>query len=66
MPPEEDFTDVFGAAGAEEGRGDELEEAEEPEGDAALDAAIDEALTAEDPAIRREAFKNAVRMCKEY
>lgn len=62
---EEDFSDVFGeGAPVEEGMEGEME-ADDPEGDAALDAAIDEALTAEDPVIRREAFKNAVRLCKE-
>jgi hypothetical protein len=29
----------------------------------ALDMAIDEAFDATDPAVRREAFKNAVRLC---
>jgi vacuolar-type H+-ATPase subunit B/Vma2 len=61
---EEDFADVFGAEGAPVE--DEMALEEDPEGDEALDAAIDEAMTAEDPAVRREAFKTAVRLCKEY
>ena len=31
----------------------------------ALDAAIDEAFEAEDPVLRREAFKRAMRLCNE-
>jgi hypothetical protein len=65
MPEEEDFSDVFGAGeGAE---GEDMEGLEDDvETEEALDAAIDEALTAEDPVVRREAFKTAVRLCKEY
>lgn len=59
---EDDFSDVFGAAG-EGAPVDDLEE--DAESEEALDAAIDEALNAEDPAVRREAFKTAVRLCKE-
>jgi hypothetical protein len=68
MPPEDDFSDVFGA-GAEGAPVDELEDEtmeDDAESDDALDAAIDEAFSAEDPVVRREAFKNAVRLCKEY
>jgi hypothetical protein len=63
----EDLDAVFGAEeGAEpdtmldpavdDGAGDEE----------ALDMAIDEAFDATDPDVRREAFKNAVRLCKAY
>lgn len=63
MGGEEDFSEVFGAAGPAPVEED-MEEDEESE--EAVDAAIDEAFATEDPVARREAFKNAVRLCKHY
>ncbi len=64
-PAPEDLEAVFGA---EEGA--ELDpEAPNPDemvDEEALDMAIDEAFDAEDPVARREAFKNAVRLCGHY
>lgn len=61
-PAPEDLEAVFGPEeGApptdEEMPGDDMGNEE------ALDMAIDEAFDAEDPVVRREAFKNAVRLC---
>lgn len=64
-PSPEELDAVFGAEegaamGPEEPNPDEMVDEE------ALDMAIDEAFDAEDPAVRREAFKNAVRLCGHY
>jgi hypothetical protein len=68
MPPEE-LESVFGGKGAEDADAaldPELdEEGDGAEASEALDAAIDEAFDSEDPIARREAFKNAVRLCGE-
>jgi hypothetical protein len=45
--------------------GDVATDDEDAETEEALDMAIDEAFSSEDPVARREAFKNAVRLCKE-
>lgn len=62
-PP--DLADVFGPEeGAPPVEGDEMPDTDEMGVDEeALDMAIDEAFDATDPAVRREAFKNAVRLC---
>lgn len=63
-PTPEELDAVFGA---EEGAAPPVDDAMPPEDDMAdeeaLDMAIDEMFDAEDPAVRREAFKNAVRLC---
>jgi hypothetical protein len=61
-PSKEDLDSLFGP---EEGAPLDDEMApEDAEGDeAALDMAIDEAFESDDPVARREAFKNAVRLC---
>lgn len=68
--PKEDLDAVF-LDGAEAGAEDLDPLLDEPPGDdmgneEALDMAIDEAFDATDPEMRREAFKNAVRLCKAY
>ena len=64
-PADEELDAVFlGAAPAEDA--EMSEDDEDPEAEEALDAAIDEAFTTEDPEARREAFKNAMRLCKDY
>lgn len=67
-PPPDDLAAVFGGDAPPEGDmpplDDEMNNVEADE--EALDMAIDEALNSEDPMARREAFKNAVRLCKEY
>lgn len=65
--PQEDLDAVFGAE--EEAATDPL--LDPPVDDMAadeeaLDMAIDEAFDSTDPDVRREAFKNAVRLCKAY
>ena len=61
-PKDEELDAVFmGMSGPAEGE-DMDEDAESEE---ALDAAIDEAFSSDDPVTRREAFKNAIRLCKE-
>ncbi len=65
--PKEDLDAVFLGGEDEE----MLDEPSLPEDDMggdeeALDMAIDEAFDATDPAVRREAFKNAVRLCGHY
>lgn len=63
--PKEDLDAVFGA---EEGAPvDDIDmPPEDMAGDEeALNMAIDEAFDSTDPDMRREAFKNAVRLCKE-
>lgn len=64
--PKEDLDAVFGAE--EPPPTDDMGPPEDDMGgdDEALDMAIDEAFDATDPAVRREAFKNAVRLCGHY
>lgn len=65
--PKEDLDAVFGAeppAGDDAAPSDDM--SEDGGDDEALDMAIDEAFDAKDPEVRREAFKNAVRLCKAY
>lgn len=62
MPPVA-LDEVFGASAGAMPEGDDL--AEDTEADEALDLAIDEVFATEDPIARREAFKNAIRLCKE-
>lgn len=58
--------EVFGAGGGAMPPDPELDEAEDmAESEEAVDLAIDEAFDTDDPVARREAFKNAVRLCKE-
>lgn len=38
---------------------------EDAEMEAALDESIDEVFASEDPVMRREAFKRAIRLCKD-
>lgn len=60
--PKEDLDDVFGAEEAMPAEDMPLDD--EMAGDEeALNMAIDEAFEATDPEVRREAFKNAVRLC---
>lgn len=69
-PP--DLQAVFGTpkSGPAPGMDEESPPEEGTEGDGAdmddaLDTAIDEVFASKDPEARREAFKNAIRMCKE-
>lgn len=62
-----DLDEVFGPEEGAPVEGDDMMSDEDVEGDdAALDMAIDEAFESDDPVTRREAFKNAVRLCKHY
>lgn len=68
VPTEADLSQVFGAeAGAESEIDPEAMIEDDTAGDdEALDMAIEEALNPDvDPMTRREAFKNAVRLCKD-
>lgn len=60
----EDFSEVFGEGAAPVEEDEAMLEEEDAESEEAVDAAIDEAFATEDPVARREAFKNAVRLCK--
>ena len=62
----DDFSDVFGEGAPVEDMGEDMEMEEDEASEEAVDAAIDEAFATEDPVARREAFKNAVRLCKSY
>jgi len=62
-PP--DLEAVFGAEEGAPVEGD-MPDTDEMVDEEALDMAIDEAFSAEDPVARREAFKNAVRLCGHY
>ena len=66
-PTEEDLASVFGGAGDEGAIDPEAMIEDDAAGDTeALDMAIEEALNPDvDPVTRREAFKNAVRLCKD-
>lgn len=59
---EPDLEEMFGAEAPVD---DMASEEGDEENDVALDAAIDELLTADDPATRREAFKRAISLCKD-
>lgn len=63
--PKEELDAVF-LDGAEDEMGAESMPEDEGGDEEALDMAIDEAFDATDPAVRREAFKNAVRLCGAY
>jgi hypothetical protein len=68
-PPKEDLDSVFGEGAPAETMPSDLPPADDDMAggdEEALDMAIDEAFDAKDPAVRREAFKNAVRMCGQY
>lgn len=66
-PSKEDLAAVFMGDGAAPPMADAAlpPEDDAAEMEAALDDAIDEAFSAEDPVLRREAFKRAIRLCKE-
>ncbi len=49
----------------EESMSEDMDEGDDAETAEAEDAAIDEVFATKDPVARREAFKNAVRLCKE-
>ncbi len=49
----------------EESAPEEMDEGDDAEASEAEDSAIDEVFATKDPVARREAFKNAVRLCKE-
>ncbi len=49
----------------EESPSEDMDEGDDAEASEAEDAAIDEIFASKDPEARREAFKNAVRLCKE-
>jgi hypothetical protein len=63
--PPEDFSDVFGKAGEGAPTDDAPDEGDDAETEDALDSAIDEAFSSEDPVARREAFKTACRLCNQ-
>lgn len=65
-PAPEDLEAVFGGAEGAPVDSEEMPNPDEMVDEEALDMAIDEAFTAEDPVARREAFKNAVRLCGHY
>ncbi len=68
--PKEDLDAVFlpgdEEASAEPPLPDDLGDEDAGGDEEALDMAIDEAFDSDDPMVRREAFKNAVRLCKAY
>jgi len=45
--------------------GADMPDEDEPDSDDAENSAIDEMFTTKDPEARREAFKNAVRLCSQ-
>lgn len=65
-PPPEDLEAAFGGGETMPLDTEMAPEADEMVDEEALDMAIDEMFDAEDPAARREAFKNAVRLCGHY
>ena len=67
-PPDLEVVFGKGAPGAEMDEGAEdmgAMEGEDAEMDEALDSAIDDVFASKDPEARREAFKTAIRLCKE-
>ncbi len=65
-PPPEDLEAAFGGGDMPPAEGEMPDTDEMGADEEALDMAIDEAFEAEDPVARREAFKNAVRLCGHY
>lgn len=65
-PAPADLEAVFGAEEGAPPIDGEMPNPDEMVDEEALDMAIDEAFDAEDPVARREAFKNAVRLCGHY
>lgn len=61
--PKEDLDAVFGPEEGAPVEDEMMSDEDAAADDAALDMAIDEAFEATDPVTRREAFKNAVRLC---
>ena len=65
-PTQDDLAAVF-SGGAPPGPpvDDAVPVDDEAEMEAALDESIDEVFASEDPVMRREAFKRAIRLCKD-
>lgn len=62
-PTPEELDQVFGGDAGAPPTDDMVPPEDEAADEEALDMAIDEAFDSEDPVARREAFKNAVRLC---